>query len=167
MKELVEYSKKKNEQAKKDLTFSLTTNLVLMTKEIAHYLASVGGFAVLCSLDGPKEIYDEYRVMHDGSGSFSKAIAGLKTLVEAYGEKVQTLVAVNGVLTLPPLTQRTDLMLYRNFIKAWTGCLKNFSVQLTYVKYMEGSELDRVFKEAHGKSEEEENFYPLNDWIEQ
>lgn len=163
MKELIEYSKKKNESAKKDLTFSMTTNLVLMTREVARYLASVGEFAVLCSIDGPETMHDTYRIMHDGKGSFTRAIAGLKILVEEYGEDAATLISINGVLTPPYASDKFDAM--QDFYQNLDWLPKDLSIQTTYVKYREGSELDHIFKEAHGDIEEG-RFSPLNDWVE-
>lgn len=60
----------------------MTTNAVLVTKEIAEYLVE-HNFVVLVSLDGPEEIHDENRIFQDGSGSFKHVMRGIKYLVEA------------------------------------------------------------------------------------
>ena len=65
MKKTIDYCKETIKDKK--ITYSITTNLVLMTKEVAEYIASIDDFIVTCSLDGPKEIQDEYRKFPDGS----------------------------------------------------------------------------------------------------
>lgn len=165
LKELVEYSKRKNEDAGKTLTFSMTTNLVLMTKEIAQYFASVGGFGILCSLDGPEQIHDEHRVMRDGNGSFKRALAGLKLLVEAYGEKAGTYISINSVLTPPYTMEKFDKM--QEFYHSLPWLPKDLSVETTYVSMFEGSELSHVFNEAHGNNSLQKPFTPLHDWIDE
>lgn len=45
-----------------NLSFSFTTNLTLMTDEIADYLASVPGMNIVLSIDGPEDIHNASRV---------------------------------------------------------------------------------------------------------
>ncbi|OMF88526.1 radical SAM protein [Paenibacillus sp. FSL R7-0337] len=80
IKQCVEYAEKL--VVDKKLGFSMTTNAVLVTKEIAEYLVE-HNFVVLVSLDGPEEIHDENRIFQDGSGSFKHVMRGIKYLVEA------------------------------------------------------------------------------------
>ena len=68
VKEVVSYAKKRF--AGKKLTFSLTTNASLLTREIVSFLDE-NNIPLLISLDGPKEIQDKNRVMADGkTGTF-------------------------------------------------------------------------------------------------
>jgi uncharacterized protein len=67
------------------LNFTMTTNGLLLTPEICAFLAE-HKFRVLVSIDGPEEIHDLYRVDIGGKGTYQRAFAGLKNLVEAYGE---------------------------------------------------------------------------------
>lgn len=99
IKKCVEYSQEviKN----KTLTYSMTSNLLLMTPEIAKFLASVDGFSVVCSIDGPKHIHDSYRKDINGEGSFDRAIRGLKYLIEAFGEKAKNRIIINMVYAPP------------------------------------------------------------------
>jgi len=55
----------------KIIIYSMTTNMTLITKEIADYLSERQMFSVICSLDGPEEINDENRISITGDGSFS------------------------------------------------------------------------------------------------
>lgn len=81
----------------KTISYSLTTNLTLMTPEIASFFSSIPQFAIVGSIDGVKEIHDKYRVFHDETGTFDKAIDGLKVLVSAYGEEAEQLISLSMV----------------------------------------------------------------------
>ncbi len=59
LKQCIEYVKSLN--LSNTIMYSMTTNLTLMTKEIADYLAGVPNFTVVCSIDGNKELHDEHR----------------------------------------------------------------------------------------------------------
>lgn len=108
MKKVIEYSKKI--MPDKKLSFSFTTNLTLVTKEIAEYVASIPGMSVLCSLDGPEDIHDAYRVMVGNRGSFEKAIQGLKLLVEAFGETAKERLLINTVVCPPYSQEKLDII---------------------------------------------------------
>lgn len=103
MKECIEYTLKKG-QGKK-ITFGFTTNLTLMTREKAEYFSSLDFCSITGSIDGPEEIHDENRITVNRQGSHSKAIQGLKTLIDVYGqEKAKQLININTVIA-PPYTQ--------------------------------------------------------------
>lgn len=85
------------------LIYTLTTNLTLVTKEIADYLSSIDA-KIVCSLDGPSDIQDRFRVFQTGNGSHERAVKGLKLLVEAYGTKASTHLSVHSVVC-PPYTK--------------------------------------------------------------
>ncbi len=69
IKQCVEYVKTLN--CSNTIMYSLTTNLTLMTQEIAEYLASVPNFTVVCSIDGNQELHDEHRKGSDGKAALS------------------------------------------------------------------------------------------------
>jgi radical SAM protein with 4Fe4S-binding SPASM domain len=60
MKFIVNYSKEKNKEKKKKLSFSITTNLTILNKEIIE-LFKKENFSVTVSIDGPKEIHEANR----------------------------------------------------------------------------------------------------------
>lgn len=60
--------------------FTMTTNLTLLTEEIAEFLAE-HKFHVMVSLDGAKDGNDRHRVFRDGSGTYDKATSNLKMLI--------------------------------------------------------------------------------------
>jgi len=62
----------------------MTTNGTLMTPSIARFF-SKEGVGIVVSIDGPKDIHDEYRKDRSGHGSFQRSLAALRMLVDAYG----------------------------------------------------------------------------------
>lgn len=53
-------------------TFNLTTNLTLVTDEIADFLARTPGFSVVVSLDGPEEVQNAARVYSANKPTFAE-----------------------------------------------------------------------------------------------
>ncbi|MGM0470176.1 MAG: radical SAM protein [Promethearchaeati archaeon] len=82
IKKCVEYSRKIITD--KPISYSLTTNGTLMTKEIAKFF-KINNFNLVFSIDGPKEIHDRYRIYKNGKGSFEDSFLGLKTALETFG----------------------------------------------------------------------------------
>lgn len=93
----------------KILSFSMTTNLTLLTEEIAEYLAKTKGFSVVCSLDGPQHIHDNCRKYPDGRGSYTQAILGMQNLVKAF-EKENKIgnISISMVFTTPYLKEKME-----------------------------------------------------------
>ncbi len=60
------------------VSFSLTTNAVLMTDRIAAYLAAKQ-FSLIISLDGPPDLHNAARPDANGNGSYERVLAGLQT----------------------------------------------------------------------------------------
>lgn len=89
--------------ASKKVSFAMTTNGILMSKEKAEYFASIPNFAITFSLDGDKEIHDAHRKLPDGSGSFEAAYKGLLYTLEAYKDK-RNLISISTVIC-PPYTE--------------------------------------------------------------
>jgi uncharacterized protein len=98
LKWVIEYSLQTLGQ--KELTFSLTTNLTLVTPQIAEYLASIPGLSVVCSFDGPEYVQNSYRKYINGLGSFSEAYRGLKLLADAF-TKSKNIMSINAVFAPP------------------------------------------------------------------
>jgi len=100
LKWVIEYSLETMKE--KELSFSLTTNLTLVTKEIAEYLAAVPNLSVVCSLDGPEYVQNSYRKYANGYGSFSKAFKGIKLMGNAFASS-RNILSINAVFA-PPYT---------------------------------------------------------------
>lgn len=101
MRQCIDYSLEKMKDV--ELSFSFTTNLTLMTEEIAEYLAKVPRLSILLSMDGPEEIHDLARVKRNKQGSFQDAFTGLQILAEAVKKYNNTHLGFNAVL-MPPYT---------------------------------------------------------------
>lgn len=103
LKQIIEYSNKMNTTYNKKISFGFTTNMTLLTDSMAEYFASIPNLNIMGSLDGSKDIHDEYRKKVDGSGSFSEAFNGLKILCKAYKEHNKNSLSLN-VVYAPPYT---------------------------------------------------------------
>ncbi|GKX68540.1 radical SAM protein [Inconstantimicrobium mannanitabidum] len=128
LKYCIEYSQKTI--IDKKLSFSMTTNGTLMTKEIAEFLASIENLSVVCSIDGPKDIHDSYRKYINGNGTFNDAIRGLKYLVLAFGEKAKTQLSLSMVFT-PPFTSE-KLIEMQEFFNSLDWLPKEINKLITY-----------------------------------
>lgn len=98
MKKCIEYFKKNYKG--EVVTINFTSNLTLMTKEIADYLYE-NRVSITCSLDGNKKIHNSNRVYQSGKGSFDDTIRGLKLLLEAYGSHAIEYISFNMVIDAP------------------------------------------------------------------
>ena len=160
IKECVEYSKEKLKG--KNLTFSLTTNLTLMTKEMAEYFASVKGFSLLCSLDGDKESHNAYRVYQDGRGSFDDAIRGMKYLVDAMQQEASRRVSINAVFAPPYSTEHVERIY--TYFESIEWFPKEMRITLTYPSEGSLDDTEEIKKLIYEKDGESYVFNPLVEW---
>ena len=65
----------------KEISFSITTNGTLLTREIAVFLKE-NGISACLSIDGPREIHDRNRPYASGRGSYEDVTRGLSVLME-------------------------------------------------------------------------------------
>lgn len=65
----------------KEVSFSITTNGTLLTREIAGFLKE-NGIPVCLSIDGPREIHDRNRPYASGRGSYEDVARGIDLLME-------------------------------------------------------------------------------------
>ena len=65
----------------KEISFSITTNGTLLTREIAGFLKE-NGVTVCLSIDGPREIQDRNRPYASGRGSYGDVTRGIELLME-------------------------------------------------------------------------------------
>ncbi|OAB43500.1 radical SAM protein [Paenibacillus glacialis] len=129
MRQCIEYSK--TIMSDVNISVSFTTNLTLVTDEIADYLSSLDKCSVLCSLDGPEKIQDYYRVTVDGSGSFSRAIKGLRRLVEAFQDKPNHSLGINSVVCPPYSLGKIDEL--NAFFKSLEWLPPEVNINCSYV----------------------------------
>lgn len=87
-----------------NLSFSFTTNLTLMTEEIAEYLGKVPNLSIVLSVDGPAQIHNMARVYSNNKPTFDDVYRGLKCIAKAVSKYGKTSLIFNSVL-MPPYTE--------------------------------------------------------------
>ena len=83
IKDIVKYAKKRFRD--KSISFSITTNGTLLTKEVLDFLEK-NDIKLMVSLDGPEEIHNRNRRFASGKGSFSSVMKNIKYLYDNYKE---------------------------------------------------------------------------------
>lgn len=129
IKRIVKYAKEIINDKK--VTFAFTTNLSLMTKEKADFFAKEN-FTIMCSLDGPQDIHDAYRVDAGGQPTFQKALKGLKNLIDAYGELAKDKVMINTVLCPPYSNSKMNAL--KNFFEELDWLPEEVQKKYAYVE---------------------------------
>ena len=76
----IEYARRRAREEGKTIDFSLTTNATLLTEEVVGFLAE-NHVGVTISIDGPKELQDEFRTFKDGSGSYNRILPRIRQLL--------------------------------------------------------------------------------------
>ena len=84
LQHVVEYGRQKNALAGKSLTFSLVTNLSLMTEDKLDYLLD-RSVQICTSVDGPRDVHNKHRIFKDGDG-FEVTTGWMKRINERYAE---------------------------------------------------------------------------------
>ena len=79
VRQMTEYAEQKAKLVGKAVTFSMTSNGVLIDESKAEYCAE-HRIMVLLSIDGLKETHDRYRVDKRGRGTFDGALNGFRAL---------------------------------------------------------------------------------------
>ncbi|NOZ85061.1 MAG: His-Xaa-Ser system radical SAM maturase HxsB [Deltaproteobacteria bacterium] len=100
IKRVVENAWKLAEEKDKELVLTLVSNLSMLDRETADYLADNGVF-VCTSLDGPKELHDMNRPLPGGS-SHDSVLAGMEVMNDAYRKRDldPRMYKVNALLTV-------------------------------------------------------------------
>ncbi len=132
MKQCMDYTIEKVGKEKK-IEFGFTTNLTLVTREMAEYFASLDFCAITGSLDGPEDIHDAYRVTQNKMGSFKKAMEGLKLLIDCMGqERASNIISINAVMTPPYTVEKAEYI--NQFFRSIPWLPKNMTIRSTYVE---------------------------------
>ena len=86
VKETVKYAREREKECKKNFRFTLTTNGMLIDKEVIDFANSEMSNVVL-SLDGRREVHDRFRVDRSGKGSYDVIVPKFQEMVKARGGK--------------------------------------------------------------------------------
>ncbi len=77
------YARHRAAQLGKEVDFSLTTNATMLRPEIIEWLAE-NRVGVTVSIDGPKDMQDEFRVFKNGMGSYDVVLPKIKELLRRH-----------------------------------------------------------------------------------
>ena len=165
IKEVVEYvlSLKLNTK----LNFSMTTNLTLMSKDIAKFIANTENFSVVCSIDGDRLTHDEYRVDINGKGSFDRTLKGLEILYNELKKKgKEDLILLSTVIT-PPYDEN-KLSRIQSFFRDCPYIDEKTSIITSYVDYGKKIDIDDLRNRLAYKSSIEfmKDNNPVQEWSE-
>lgn len=93
------------QDANQEVIYTMTTNMTLITKDIANFLADIKDMRIVCSFDGPEDIQNKFRVFENKKGTFDSSLTGLKFLSEAFKDKKKNSLSINMVLC-PPYNEK-------------------------------------------------------------
>lgn len=102
MKQCIDYALENFKDC--NLSFSFTTNMTLITEEIAEYLGKVPNLSIVLSMDGPSHIHNMARVYSNNRPSFDDAYRGLK-LIAASAKKYGNISLIFNAVLMPPHTE--------------------------------------------------------------
>lgn len=147
IKEIVNYVK--NVYSNREVMYSMTSNMTLMTEEMAKFLVNVQNFSVVVSMDGPKEVYNIQRVFQNGKGAFSAAMNGLDVYMKAKKDSINSdkPIAFSTVIT-QPYTEEKFKAINEFFLK-----LKEKYEFMVLVSYVSGTSISEEYEEINQRVE--------------
>lgn len=83
LRSTIAYARQRAAEENKEIDFSLTTNATLLKPEVIEFLAG-NRVGVTVSIDGPKEMQDQFRVFHNGKGSYEVVAPKVKELLKRH-----------------------------------------------------------------------------------
>jgi uncharacterized protein len=83
LKSTIAYARQRAAEAGKEVDFSLTTNATLLRPDVIEFLAD-NHVGVTISIDGPKEVQDQFRVFSNGTGSYDIVIPKIRELLRRH-----------------------------------------------------------------------------------
>jgi len=83
LKTTVAYARKRAQELGKQVDFSLTTNATLLRPEIIEWLVE-NQIGVTISIDGPKEMQDQFRIFKSGVGSYDIVAPKIRELLRQH-----------------------------------------------------------------------------------
>jgi len=82
LKEVVGYGLTRGREEGKEFSFTVTTNAVLLDRDVICYLKE-NGISVVLSLDGRREIHDAMRPFPGGRGSYDAVLSGIRSYMDS------------------------------------------------------------------------------------
>lgn len=109
VKEVVEYARSLEKEAKKNFRFTITTNGVLLDEDKQQYI-NENMVNVVLSLDGRPEVNDAMRQTHKGSGSYDLIVPKYQNIIKNRNKAGYTDYYVRGTFTRHNLDFSQDVM---------------------------------------------------------
>lgn len=165
MRNIIDYCNAKAKIYDKDIRYSFTTNLTLMNEEMAQYFASLGNCNILCSIDGPRDIHDSWRIYCDRRGSFDDCMRGYELITDAYREKGLEGISINGVFAPPYRTSSLEKI--AEFYKNISFSI-NSSIDLTLPNEGSVDEDEEILSDLNLTIDSEGNavfLNPITEWL--
>lgn len=83
LKSTIAYARQRAAEVGKEVDFSLTTNATLLKPDVIEFLAE-NRVGVTISIDGPKEVQDQFRVFSNGTGSYDIVAPKIRELLRRH-----------------------------------------------------------------------------------
>jgi uncharacterized protein len=120
-----------------DIKYSITTNGVLLTKEVVDFLVEYN-IPVLLSLDGDKKTQDRERPLADGGSSFDKIILNLPYAIQKLG---------GNIVMRSTVTKASIPELYDNFIFAQKQGFQSWSFIMNAFEEYDDNDYNILFSQ--------------------
>jgi uncharacterized protein len=111
----IRYARERAAETGKDVDFSLTTNATLLRPDVIEFLAE-NRVGVTISIDGPKEMQDQFRVFQNGTGSYDIVAPKIRELLRSHRTRP---IGARVTLTSQTLDIRTIFRHLREEIGFW------------------------------------------------
>lgn len=125
MKQIIEYAKRIDP----DINIAVTTNGTLLNEAVIDFLDDYD-VVLAISLDGPKELHDNYRVLPNGKGTYDLVMRAIELIKEKFPTFYSTKLKINSVVA--PYEGKTEKInnFFNDPIFAFMKSLQKYSVGL-------------------------------------
>ncbi|MFR8427053.1 MAG: hypothetical protein ACLVCH_05115 [Roseburia inulinivorans] len=110
IKEIINYVEEV--YSNREVMYSMTSNMTLMTEEMAEFLTKVKNFSIVVSMDGPEEVYNMQRVFPNGKGCLLATMKGLDIYMKAKKDSINSdePIAFSVVVTQPYTQEKFEVI---------------------------------------------------------
>jgi uncharacterized protein len=115
LKSTIAYARERAAALGKEIDFSLTTNATLLKPDVIEFLAE-NRVGVTISIDGPKEVQDQFRVFQNGVGSYDVIAPKIRELLHRHRSRP---IGARVTLTSHDLDIKKIFQHLRNEIGFW------------------------------------------------
>ena len=145
IKESIDYSLSK--RGDKEISYSFTSNMSLMTEEMAEYFASIPNLSAIASIDGPESIHNSFRVYTNNNPTFNDSIRGLEYIANAF-KKTGNILMINAVYTPPYSYERSKQM---SLFYESLPYLDGVQIQVTYPSPGSLHNIEKLYDDGEDK----------------